>query len=484
MGSRQARPRRRMGAAVWGRWTSRPRRTSRPKTTTPIGLFDLVGPANPRRPACRRHPANPTVRPYQANQGSSTGPADPAHPQHAAGRTVPADSRGLADPARTRHLAERRRVADPADSTGLAGSMGPHPAGPAGSMGPHPAGPAGSMGPHPAGPADSMNRWPPADLGAWCLARLGHRAHLAGRPLPMYLGRTAVRIYPARLAAHPEPTNPARQEHQQHLGHREHPVAGASQHPTNSPGSARSADPARGHPMNSAEPMAVAAQGPERTHPARYPAGRPRHTRRTRHTRRRGRQGRTRSACRSARWGRNVLGRKDSGRRRAARKGSPDHPLADRCPRQPLTCRAPPTSAVRAQMRYTPVRQPRSLPTVPPAAGRVPSARRSLRPARRHRTVAGPDRRWPRWSPNRPSGSRTCCPAEDLAREPVTVRTGACDRRGRLTTVPTPDVIPYQGWTHGWTCSELDLSTQNRASSTIRDARPAAGRPGSAGAMR
>ncbi len=261
-------------------------------------------------------------------------------------------------------------------------------------------------------------------------------------------------------------------------------MAGASQHPTNSPGSARSADPARGHPMNSAEPMAVAAQRPERTHPARYPAGRPRHTRRTRHTRRRGRQGRTRSACRSARWGRNELGRKDSGRRRAARKGSPDYLLADRCPCQPLTGRAPPTSAAQAQMTYSSARQPRSFPAVPPAAGRVPSARRSLRPARRHRTVAGPDRRWPRWSPNRPSGSRTFCPAEDLAREPVTVRTGACDRRGRLTTVPTPDVIPYQGWTHGWTCSELDLSTQNRASSTIRDARPPAGRPEPAGAIR
>jgi hypothetical protein len=491
------------------RWTSRPRPTSQQKTTTPIGLVDPAGPAHPRRPACRRHPANPTALAHQAHQARSTGPADPAHPQHAAGRTVPAGPAGprdLADPARTRYSAERRRVADPADSTGQAGprdladpARTRHSAerrrvadpadstGLADSMDPHSAGQADSMDPHSAGQADSMNRWAPADLGAWCLVRLGHRAdlaHLVDWPLPVHLGRTAARTYPARVAALPEPANPAHQEHQehqQHLGHREHPVAAASRHPTNSPGSARSADPERGHPMNSAEPMPVAAQQPERperTHPARYPAGRQRRTRRTRHTRRRGRRGRTRSACRSARWGRNVLGRKDSGRRRAARKGSPDYLLADRCPRQPLTCRAPPASAAQAQMTYTSARQPRSIPAVPPAAGRVPSARLSLRPARRHRTVAGPDRRWPRWSPNRPSGSRTFCPAEDLAREPVTVRTGACDRRGRLTTVPTPDVIPYQGWTHGWTCSELDLSTQNRASSTIRDARPAAGRPG------
>ena len=225
----------------------------------------------------------------------------------------------------------------------------------------------------------------------------------------------------------------------------------------------------REHPVGSADPMTVAARRPEPARRGPYPAARPRRTCR------RGRRRRTRSGRRSGRWGRNEWGRKDSGHRRAARKGSPGCPPADRCPCCRRYHRFRP--AARAPAADTSVRQPRSPPAESPAAGRVPSVRRSLRPARRPRTVAGPDRRWPRWSPNRLSGSRTCCPAEDLAREPVTARIGTCDPGARLPTVSTPDVIPYQGWTHGWTCSELDLSTQNRASSTIRDARPDAGRP-------
>jgi hypothetical protein len=203
----------------------------------------------------------------------------------------------------------------------------------------------------------------------------------------------------------------------------------------------------RVHPVNSADPMAAARRG-ERVNLGPWPAAR------SRRTCRRGRRRRTHWARRSARWGRTESGRTDSGRHRAARKRWPGWPPARRHP-----CQRPAGLADPAWAADTSVRQPRSLPAAPPA--RMAGARRSLRPARRHRTVAGPDRRWPRWSPNRPSGSLTCCPAEDRAREPVTARTGTCDSRGRLATVPTPDVIPYQGWTHGWTCWELDLSTQN-----------------------
>jgi hypothetical protein len=229
--------------------------------------------------------------------------------------------------------------------------------------------------------------------------------------------------------------------------HRAHLVAAASRRPTSSPESAHPVCSARGNPVNSADPTAAARR-----------AGRGRRgpclAARSRHTCRRGRRPRIHWACRSARWGRTESGRRDSGRHRAGRKGWAGWPAAGRQPSQRLAVVAGP-----ARRAGTSVRQPRSLPAVPRA--RVPRTRRSLRPARRHWTVAGPDRRWPRWSPNRPSGSLTCCPAEDRAREPVTARTGTCGRKGRLATVPTPDVIPYQGWTHGWTCCELDLSTQN-----------------------
>jgi hypothetical protein len=208
--------------------------------------------------------------------------------------------------------------------------------------------------------------------------------------------------------------------------------------------------------------MTVAGRRAEAAQPGPCLAGQ------SRRTCRRGRRPRTRWACRNARWGRTESGRRDSGRHRVARKG---WPVAGRQPSRRLASPAGP-----ARRADTSVRQPRSLPAVPP--DRVLRARRSLRPARRHRTVAGPDRRWPRWSPNRPSGSLRCCPAEDRAREPVTARTGTCGRKGRLATVPTPDVIPYQGWTHGWTCCELDLSTQNGHRPLPGTARPGGGWPG------
>jgi len=223
-----------------------------------------------------------------------------------------------------------------------------------------------------------------------------------------------------------------------------------SWHPRNSPESARPVcsvpdlwNPP--DPVNSADPTALAARA-EPAHLGPSPAGRPRRTCR------RGRRARIHWACRTARWGRTESGRRGSGLHPAARKGWPGRPSAGRNPSRRLV-----GLAGRARRADSSVRRPRSPTAATP--GRVPSARRSLRPARRHRTVAGPDRRWPRWSPNRPSGSLTW--------------------RGRLATVPTPDVIPYQGWTHGWTCSELDLSTQNGASSTIPDAgRPLEARAG------
>ena len=270
---------------------------------------------------------------------------------------------------------------------------------------------------------------------------------------PAHGGRAASRNRPARVVVPAEQAGRAYQEqqrHGEHLAHREHPVDAASQHPTNSPELARPAGAARRHPVHPAHPMAVAAQRPELALRSPCPAARsPR-------TCRRGRRHRTRWARRSARSGRSGLGRTDSGRRRAGRKGSPGCLPTDRC-----RCYRPACPAAQAQRADTSLRQPRSPPAVRSAAGQVLSARRPPRPARRPRTVAGPDRRWPRWSPNPSIRKSHVCPAEDLAREPVTARAGACGRRGRLATVPTPDVIPYQGWTHGWTCSELDLSTQN-----------------------
>jgi hypothetical protein len=291
---------------------------------------------------------------------------------------------------------------------------------------------------------------------------------------PAHGGRAAGRNRPADVAAPTEPVGRTYQEHRrhlthlthrkhlthrehwEHLTHREHrehrgyPVDAASQHPTNSPELARPAGAPRRHPAHPADPMAVAAQRPEPALRSPCPAAG------SRRTCRRGRRRRARWARRSARSGRSGLGRMDSGRRRAGRRGSPGWPPTDRC-----RCYRPACPAVPAQRADTSLRQARSPPAVRPAAGRVPSARRPPRPARRPRAVAGPDRRWPRWSPNPSIRKSHVCPAEDLAREPVTARAGACDRRGRLATVPTPDVIPYQGWTHGWTCSELDLSTQN-----------------------
>jgi hypothetical protein len=223
----------------------------------------------------------------------------------------------------------------------------------------------------------------------------------------------------------------------------------------NSPGSARPACPGLAHPVRSAGPALVATQGAEPAHPGSCPAAR---SRRTCH---RGRRRRTHWACRSAQWGRNESGRRDSGRHRAARKGWPGRSPADRHP---------------CQQADPPVPQPRSLAAVPP--GRVPSARRSLRPAPRHRTVAGPDRRWPRWSPNRPSGSLTCCPAEDRAREPVTGADRDLRQEGRFATVPTPDVIPYQRMDPRLDLLRTRSFHAERASSTVRGARLSAGGQG------
>jgi hypothetical protein len=362
------RPTRRAGQAASGYRTSLRRRTSPPVTTTP------TMPTSSHHPADRSHPA------HLAHLAAQTAPADPANPRRPdrTNSQRPADPAGTrhlehwtgqADPANPQHAADLTAQADPADLRDRAGLTAQADLTDLGDL------------TAPADLADQTGRSHPADP-VYRSRQAGLRRWRGARPrldLP----------YPAGL---PEPTDPAGAVpgHQKHRGR---PGAAASRHPTNPPGSARPTGPARGRPV------------PEPAHPGSCRAGR------SRRTCRRGRRRRTRPACRSARSGRNGLGRRDSGHR-VARTGLPGHLPAARGPRQPLTCQDPPAAAARARKADTSVRQLRSLPAVPPTARRGPNARR--RPARRHRAVAGPDRHWPRWSPNRPSGSRMCCPAGDL----------------------------------------------------------------------
>ena len=395
---------------------------------------DPVGRGHPEELAARLPPTDRPVPPRPALADLSPRPSEPRQP---ASRSIRASRTGLTS---LHHPADPQHPAHPAPTA--------HP--------PHQGHPQHRADPQ--HPADPQHR--------------GHPQHPALAAHPPH--QTGAR----RLAHRP---GPARPRHRADPGDarptgRRHPVCAANRHQTNPPGSAPRADAAdRADPPRPPRPASRASprwqpvqRGQSRpaapVHPMKpsgptnprtadqarsrsWPTGRPRRT---------GRKSRPRPAHwlrHSGRPGHSGSDRRDSaGRHLRARR---DSRLADR--RSPWGWRLRPARPARHSSAPGHDQRPRPLPAVMLAAGRAYWARHPQRPARcspapcspgsGHRT-AGPDRRWPRSSPNRPSARRAVS-AGSLAREPITARTGPCERKSRRPALPTPDVIPYPGWTHG-----------------------------------
>jgi hypothetical protein len=327
----------------------------------------------PLPPRCRREDPPLPPRPHRA---------DPPLPPRCRREDRPLPPR----PSGSRHPASRSNRANRTDLTNRWRPTSP--ARPEQADRRHPAGPRDlpflADPRHPARPRrTSPRRTSPRNL-AWAANR-----HQTNPPGSAHLAGAADRTDPPRLAS--PGWRPVRMS-------RSRPT-----HPTN--------PAAPTHPTNPAAPTHRTRQpGPrmsERARPRSWPAGQPHHRCRTcrmSHPRR------AHWLCRNARPGHSGSGRKDSaGRHRQARRGSR---LADRQALRAWCLR--PAWPARHTSVPGPGQKPRPLLAEMLAAGRASWARHPQRPARRRRT-AGPDRRWPRSSPNRRSARRAVL-AGSLAR--------------------------------------------------------------------